>query len=112
MSYTKNTWNTGDIVTSEKLNHIEDGIANNENVMVINYSDGTLDKTWQEIYDAMVQKKLCVIRYDSGTIERGILTDIVGSVYADGPEYMVVAGQMTYSASSANDYPVHSPNAP
>ena len=26
MSYTKNTWQTGDIVTAEKLNHMEDGI--------------------------------------------------------------------------------------
>lgn len=28
MSYEKNTWKTGDIVTSEKLNHMEEGIAN------------------------------------------------------------------------------------
>lgn len=27
MSYTKQTWATGDTVTAEKLNHIEDGIA-------------------------------------------------------------------------------------
>ena len=26
MSYTKQTWQTGDIITAEKLNHIEDGI--------------------------------------------------------------------------------------
>ena len=26
MAYEKNTWKTGDIVTSEKLNHIEEGI--------------------------------------------------------------------------------------
>ncbi len=28
MEYTKQTWKTGDIITEEKLNHIEDGIAN------------------------------------------------------------------------------------
>ena len=28
MSYNKQTWKSGDIVSSEKLNHIEDGIAN------------------------------------------------------------------------------------
>lgn len=27
MSYTKQTWATGDIITAEKLNHMEDGIA-------------------------------------------------------------------------------------
>lgn len=28
MAYEKQTWNTGDVITEEKLNHIEDGIAN------------------------------------------------------------------------------------
>ena len=27
MAYEKQTWNDGDIITKEKLNHIEDGIA-------------------------------------------------------------------------------------
>jgi len=27
MSYVKNTWQTGDVVTAEKLNHLEDGVA-------------------------------------------------------------------------------------
>ena len=31
MSYTKNTWQTGDIVSSAKLNHMEDGIADAQN---------------------------------------------------------------------------------
>lgn len=28
MNYEKQTWQTGDIITAEKLNHIEDGIVN------------------------------------------------------------------------------------
>lgn len=28
MSYVKNEWGTGDVITAEKLNHIEDGVAN------------------------------------------------------------------------------------
>lgn len=47
MAYTKNTWKTGDIVSSQKLNHMEDGIANAYEVMVINDTNGTIDKTWQ-----------------------------------------------------------------
>lgn len=27
MAYTKQTWNTGDVITEEKLNHMEDGVA-------------------------------------------------------------------------------------
>lgn len=55
MSYDKQTWQTGDVVTSAKLNHMEDGIAaGGGGVLVVNVDDetGTLDKTWQEIADA------------------------------------------------------------
>lgn len=57
MAYTKNTWVTGDIVTSAKLNHMEDGIANAGGLVVAIDWDDTLettilDKTWQEIHNA------------------------------------------------------------
>ena len=35
MSYSKQTWVTGDIVTAEKLNHMEDGIANSDYDIII-----------------------------------------------------------------------------
>ena len=34
MSYTKQTWQNGDVITAEKLNHMEDGIADS-NMLVI-----------------------------------------------------------------------------
>ena len=92
MAYTKNTWKTGDIVTSEKLNHIEDGIANAGGVMVINVTSGTLDKTWQEIYDAMAQGKLCVVKYDSGTLEGGMNLNMISSVSVENGNYVVGIG--------------------
>ena len=57
MSYTPTEWNDGDIVTSAKLNHMEDGIANTGGLVVAIDWDETLqtsilDKTWQEIHDA------------------------------------------------------------
>lgn len=27
MAYAKQTWNNGDVITADKLNHMEDGIA-------------------------------------------------------------------------------------
>lgn len=108
MAYTKNTWATGDIVTSAKLNHMEDGIANSGGgVMVINDTDNTLDKTWQEIYDAMAQGILCVVRKDEGTLESGIEAYIVTIVYLSGEEYMVGISkdENPYTASSATGYP-------
>lgn len=54
MAYEKQTWKSGDVVTSAKLNHIEDGIAANNNVMIVNveYTDVdtySADKTYAEM---------------------------------------------------------------
>lgn len=56
MGYVKNTWQSGDVVTAAKLNHIEDGIANAAISIRLTTEDEvfyTADKTWKEIYDAM-----------------------------------------------------------
>lgn len=120
--YTPTEWKDGDIVTSEKLNHMEDGIEGAYEVMVITVvtedpaqsaknllrgggAGGFLDKTWQEIYDAMAQGKLCAIRNDTGTLEGGITFKTVSDVYVDAEEYVVGSGELTYSASSATGYP-------
>ena len=99
MAYTKNIWTSGDIVTSEKLNHIEDGINNiqeavsmmefggsGSSVFLINAieseDDGnhllTLDKTWQEIYDAHISGTHCVVRRLSEDVQKGDGARVVG----------------------------------
>ena len=106
MSYTPTEWKTGDIVSSQRLNKLEEGVKDAYEVMVINDNDGTLDKTWQEIYDAMAQGKLCVIRTDFGTPEGGIFNDAVNNVVLESGEYLVKIGSdVPYSASSATGYP-------
>ena len=68
MSYTPNTWKSGDVVTSAKLNKIEQGIANagGIGVMYVEFTDPddtgefTANKTWQEICDAIVGGNLVV----------------------------------------------------
>ena len=107
MAYTKNTWTDGDIVTSEKLNHMEYGIVDAGGIMVINDTDNGLDKTWQEIYDAMAQGKLCVVRYNYGDLEGGITADTVTKVYSAEGKYNVKFGVDEYAASSATGYPEH-----
>ena len=56
MAYTKNTWASGDVVTSAKLNNIENGIASG-GVLVVNAEDHdgsiVLDKTWKQISEAV-----------------------------------------------------------
>ena len=62
MSYEKHTWQTGETITAEKLNNLEDGIASNSgesNDFVVSFQNHPQqenkrisDKTIEEIYDA------------------------------------------------------------
>jgi len=54
MAYEKNEWANGDVVTSAKLNHIEDGIAGAEPLVL---TAATLK--WSTIHDAVQQGRLC-----------------------------------------------------
>lgn len=62
MSYEKQTWANGDVITAEKLNHIEDGVyANSQSGGALIVNDlideqtgiETLDKTYTEITAAI-----------------------------------------------------------
>ena len=59
MSYDKQTWQTGDVITANKLNHMEDGIASSGGgrfVATATFDEEAegwyTDYTAQEIYDA------------------------------------------------------------
>lgn len=61
MSYSKQTWVNGEVITDTKLNHMEDGIANAGSGSVllvettISESGSTLDKTYAEIKEALMK---------------------------------------------------------
>lgn len=65
MSYTKQNWNSGDVITAEKLNKIENGVENSNSVLIIHRISGdggyALDKTWKEIHDAYVSGIPCIL---------------------------------------------------
>lgn len=83
MSYTPTTWNTGDTITASALNKIENGIANAGGVLVCNSSysqdvnNYVLDKTVQEIYDALLAGTPVYIKYQYGTLDQAY----VGTLY-------------------------------
>lgn len=137
MSYNKTTWATGDIVTAEKLNNIESGIVNNNMYIVsiisnIDESTGeetvTLDKTWQEIFDATQTGRL--VRFMQASVEEypGVEESYYGFLYADsmsigyGPVWDATEekyinsyniglnlggiGPVSFHAFDPNDYPV------
>lgn len=62
MSYNKTTWTNGDVITAEKLNHMEDGIASGGSggVLVVStvYDDDSgktyLNKTFEEVKNFML----------------------------------------------------------
>ena len=134
MAYTPTTWTTGDTVTATKMNKIENGIANAGGVLVCNTNwDGdveeyVLDKTAQEIYDAILGGTPVYIKYQYGT-----MSDYTGCLYLVpvvriynydytneikitavrpsnitniGSTYGVAtSGTMIYSAGGLNEYP-------
>ena len=70
MSYTPTNWSSGDIVTAEKLNKIEQGIAealsseasdipeqtsSGQTLLVVHINNHTMDKTFGEIKDTLEQ---------------------------------------------------------
>ena len=73
MSYEKQTWATGDVITAAKLNHMEDGIAGVCGLVVLctvtagenDAETYTLNKTYSEISSAFLNGKNVNI-YSSG----------------------------------------------
>lgn len=105
MSYEPTTWKDGDLVTSAKLNKMEQGIANGGGILVVHQDENNrLDKTWQEIYDA----ELAVLCGIENNLKNTLLISGVG---ADDNEYHIwvqtTMGQLIFIASTPDDYPVY-----
>lgn len=98
MSYNKHTWATGNVVGAVDLNRMEQGIedAGSGQVLVVTDTDGTLDKTWQEIYDA----------FPNVYIVNGIKKAICSSMtYDSGGFYVTLPNGKGYRAELSTDYP-------
>ena len=114
MSYEPTQWNSGDIVTSAKLNKLEQGVANagggSGGVLAVNDTNGTLDKTWQEIYDAAPSVTIVINEEDGSRT----FFPVVGIGETDGV-FVIAAVSLNpegielkmYIATSADGYPVY-----
>ena len=103
MAYEPTNWKTGDVVTSAKLNKLEHGVAAGSGVLVVHSAFdestevSTLDKTWQEIFDAATTSG--VVLDTDGVIS--LLALIRGmEVYFLTPGPLLI-----YTADSPDDYP-------
>ena len=117
MSYEPTVWATGDVITSTKLNKLENGLAEASGgggggVLVANLDPqtGALDKTWNEISSssfAVVKLELMPNSYEI----RPVYSILVAP---NDPRYTIMVikivnaevGVMIFTATSADDYPV------
>jgi len=103
MAYEKNTWQSGDVVTSAKLNNIENGIASGGVLIVTAEESGqtlTLSKTWNEINEASFP----IIVYGTAFM-------YVSDISVSDGDYTVscffggVEGTHNFGTNSADGYP-------
>lgn len=116
MAYEKTTWATGDVITAEKLNHAEDGIAAGSETGKIEYdpSTGGLHVSFNKITE-MVEKghipwMIWVVQYES--VESNYVA-MLSSFYIESGAYMC---EFTYM-NAAHEVPTLTffntdPNAP
>lgn len=81
MAYEPTEWKSKDVITSAKLNKLEQGVANSGGAFVINVDPVTytMDKTWQEIHDALETKSVEAIIHIGETDILAFL--VLGSSY-------------------------------
>lgn len=113
MAYVKTTWQTGDVITAEKLNHAEGGIEAHDPFIVIESDTDTgtaLNKTWQEINDALMAGKYCPVWY----LYEDVPSNQVGVIISAQALLNTYVVNMTegstgvqYIAQSADGYPSH-----
>ena len=111
MSYNKRTWATGNVVGAVDLNRMEQGIEDSRGILVVNSvydnitDSETLDKTWQEIYDAFP----FVVVYTN--INGASFKNNILNVGIDNGSYVVGVGFESFSTDSTSGYPTSLSNS-
>ena len=112
MSYTPTNWQSGDKVTAEKLNKIEQGIANASAVVVLTETYDstnnvyTLNKSWSEMYQSMSSGTMFILPLSITGDYPGVQIVSIYGVYQEGDtNYTVYTSEYGYSTTSQNGYP-------
>ena len=110
MAYTPTNWKNGDVVTSAKLNKLEQGVADAGGVLVCHEDDatGALDHTFKEIADAGF-----AVLYANGPKGTFVstLTYLKDQAGTYGVTFSGDGESMSYTASAENEYPVFGASA-
>lgn len=117
MPYTPTEWSRGDVVTSEKLNKLEQGVAEagggSGGGLVVNAVDHEesakeiLDQTYNTIHNAMLDGKAVSIRVikNQGTAYESDTIYTVEYVVSESGAYQVNTYMNTYQANDPDGYP-------
>jgi len=115
MSYTPTEWKAGDVITSAKLNKLEQGVAaggSGGGVLAVNitWNDqtgvGTADKTAGEIMEAAQSGAVVFVDHTPGDDEYIMTYTLLAAHHEESLYEFEVSGEITFSATSATDYPV------
>ena len=109
MSYTPNNWKSGDVVTSAKLNAMEQGIADASGgggVLVVTNTDGTLDKTAGEIMTA-AETGLVLVKAEPFADMKSFAVVVQADKTPMGYSFFLY-DNTEFAASTESDYPQQS----
>ena len=101
MAYTPTEWRTGDTITAEKLNHMEDGISNvvicNVTIDVMSDSTATSDLTYDELNQMMQNNKSIFVRYKAMLVTDGVVvgSGIIACIFNSGVFLFKIYGMTT-----------------
>lgn len=125
MSYTPTNWQSGDIVTSEKLNKLEQGVVSNgQDLFIINLigegpyqSNRVADKTYGEIAEAFFSGKRVVLCWQERNYDPQLGNDyfdptVVLTTYtSDPPQYKIDSSSVhNLQSGYASQYPTEYPD--
>ncbi len=116
MPYEKHTWETGETITAERLNNIENGIANNILIIdCVSDPDGWyLSKTYKQISDHIRNGGFAIFNFNnSNPVVYTLVVKSCGED-TDSSMYAVLIGALTnteqdlvFTTSNEDDYPFY-----
>lgn len=114
MPYEKHTWQTGETITAEKLNNLENGVESN--ILIIDCIDDPdgwyLNKTYKQISNHIRNGGLAIFKFNSSNSV--VYTLVVKSCGEDSDSsmYFILIGALTnteqdlvFSTNNEDDYP-------
>lgn len=108
MAYEKQTWVTGEVITKEKLNHMEDGIANGgSGIFLFSFTDVqtmTLNKTWNEMKSAL-ESNLLPIGFANTAVDTRMVAIVTGVANEEEGVYIVLVNGDTRTIVLSTDNP-------